>query len=99
MQLDSLLLGTDGLLLECTINIVLSNDVNATDAQSAPFVIFDMPGKKKRSCSPFASVETMSKVEDDSATQKVGNGLIQQFQVATFHINVTTTSVGESDLS
>ncbi len=47
--------------LQCTINI-LSNDVNAWDAQSTPIVVIDTSAKKKRSRSPFVSVGTMSEV-------------------------------------
>ncbi len=62
--------------LECTIN-VLSTEVSASDAQAAPLIDILTPSRKKRNCLSFASVGTMSEVDDDSAIRQVGDGLLQ----------------------
>ena len=63
-------------LLDCTINI-LSNNVNAPDAQSAPDLDMETPNKKKRSRSSVSSIGTISDGDDESAIRRVGDGLIQ----------------------
>jgi len=68
-------------LLECTINI-LSNDVNASDAQSAPLIIVETSAHKKRNRSSHASTGTISEVDDDSAIRQVGDGLMQYVQAS-----------------
>ena len=68
-------------LLECTIN-VLSNEVSASDAQSAPFLDILSPTRKKRNRSSFASVGTMSDVDEDSAIRQVGDGLLKYVEAS-----------------
>ncbi len=63
-------------LLECTIN-VLSTEVSASDAQVAPLIDILTPGRKKRIRLPFASVWTMSEVDDNLAIRRVGDSLLQ----------------------
>ncbi len=50
-------------LLECTIHI-LSNDVNASGAQSAPILDVETASKKKQSWSPFGNIGCVSDGND-----------------------------------
>jgi hypothetical protein len=64
-------------LLECTINI-LSNEVNAPGAQSAPILEVETPAsKKKRKIGLLVTEE-----DDDSAIRQVGDGLIQYVEAS-----------------
>jgi hypothetical protein len=63
-------------LLECTINI-LSDDVNASDAQSAPVVVIPSSAQKKRSRSPHINTIGSVSETDDDAIRQVSEGLLQ----------------------
>lgn len=77
-------------LLGCTIN-VLSTDVSASDAQSAPLVVTIPTNRKRSARSSTDSVGTMSEMaEDMSAIKEVGDGL-KNMVSASKRINQHTT--------